>query len=448
MVDLKIPEFKINRIWEIASVLLSVAILVFLANLFYQRSKVQHVTIAAGSPTGESYIISAALRTVVERHYPGIRIKLLETGGTVENLALIEKGGASFAVAQADVVTGPSARIMAVLYDDTFQLLTRLESPVQKFSDLRSKTIALPKSGGQFQSFLRVADHFGLHESDFHFAGSSDASADKDFTNGRADAIFRVRALGNPSIQHLVQTGKVRLVQIDHAAAMKINHPAFVPAVIPAGAYMGNPAVPSVDLPSIAVHRTLLAAASVDDEIVRAITGVLMENRQEISQQIPDKVAEVRLLLAQVRRPAVQAEFGPAPHPGAVKYYEKDKPPFILAHADYMGLMLTVVVMFGSWIWELRAWMQRKQKSTADDYSKRVIALMNAARETQSQAALEETRGELLGILTAAVADLDANRLSAESFSSFRAILEIALDAIRDSSAVLDRRSASATAAG
>jgi len=174
----------------------------------------------------------------------------------------------------------------------------------------------------------------------------------------------------------------------------------------------------------------------------------LMENRQEISQQIPDKVAEVRLLLAQVRRPEVQAEFGPAPHPGAVKYYEKDKPPFILAHADYMGLMLTVVVMIGSWIWELRAWMQRKQKNAADDYSNRVMALMNAAREAQTQAALEETRGELLAILTAAVADLDADRLSEESFSSFRAILEIALDAIRDSSAALERRNSPAAVAG
>ncbi len=444
---MKPPNLKINRIWEIATVLLSLAIIAFFTTLFYQRSRVHRLTLAAGSPTGESYIIGAALRNVVERHNSRIRIELLETGGTVENLRMLENGGAALAVAQADVVAGPTARIMAVLYDDTFQLLTHLDSTVRNFSDLRGHTIALPKTGGQYQSFLRVASHFGLEESDFRFVGSTDTTADEEFINGHADAIFRVRALGNPSIQRLVQTGKVRLVRIDHAAAMKINHPAFEPAVIPAGAYLGNPAVPPEDLPSISVHRTLLAATNIDDETVRAITGVLIENRQEISQQIPDKVAEVRLLLAQVRRPAVQAEFGPALHPGAVKYYEKDKPPFILAHADYMGLMLTVIVMIGSWIWELRAWMQRRQKNAADDYSNRVIALMNGATGATSQTALEEIRGELLVILTAAVADLDSDRLSEESFSSFRAILEIALDSVRDSAAALARNSASTAVA-
>ena len=35
-------------------------------------------------------------------------------------------------------------------------------------------------------------------------------------------------------------------------------------------------------------------------------------------------------------------------HSGAQQFYDKDKPPFVLAHADYMGLILTVVVMVGS----------------------------------------------------------------------------------------------------
>ncbi|HEY6329729.1 MAG TPA: hypothetical protein VI756_10360, partial [Blastocatellia bacterium] len=55
------------------------------------------------------------------------------------------------------------------------------------------------------------------------------------FSGGQADAIFRVRALGNPSIHRLVQSGKVRFLPIKHAAAIKIKQPAFEPALIPAG---------------------------------------------------------------------------------------------------------------------------------------------------------------------------------------------------------------------
>jgi uncharacterized protein len=433
---------KLNRVREAGLILISIILIGSLLAMLYQHSKVRRLTVAAGSPTGESYILCSALRVVVERHYPQIRITVVETGGTVENLKMLDEERAALAVAQADVLAGPSARLVAVLYDDTFQLLTHRASPVQSFSGLKNHTIALPRSGGQFQSFLTVADHFGLHESDFHFVGSSDSSADEAFTEGRADAIFRVRALGNPSIQRLVRDGTVRLVRIDHAAAMKINHPAFEPTVIPAGTYLGNPAEPAEDLPSISVRRALLAASRVDDDSVRAVTETLFDRRQEVAEEIPEQVAAVRLLLAHVRRPDTRAELGPALHPGALKFYEQDKPSFLQANADYIGLLVTLVVMVSSWIWELKAWLQRQQKNVADDYSNRAVALMNSAKEAKTSAALEEIRKELLGILTAAVADLDSDRLSEEAFQSFRAVLQIGLETVRDSWAVLRTQSA------
>lgn len=71
-------------------------------------------------------------------------------------------------------------------------------------------------------------------------------------------------------------------------------------------------------------------------------------------QEIPEQMPEVRLLLVQVRRPDVLSGLGPALHPGAISFYDKDKPSFLLAHADYVGLILTVRLMAGSWIWELK----------------------------------------------------------------------------------------------
>jgi TRAP transporter TAXI family solute receptor len=434
---LKPASVQLSRIWGAGLIFLSLGIIGFIAIVIYQNSKVHRLVLAAGSRSAESYIVCAALRNVVERHNSKIKIALLETGGTVENLKLLEDGQAGLAVAQADVMTGPSARILAVLFDDTFQLVVPRDSPVHDFSGLRGETIALPKSGGQYQSFLRVAGHFDLTESDFRFVGDTDLSADKAFAEGRANALFRVRALGNPSIKALVQNGRGRLVAIVQAAAMKIAYPAFTPTVIPAGAYIGNPAVPAEDLPSVAVHRTLLASNSLDDETIRAITASLIDNRQEVAREIPEQSAAVRLLLAQVRRPELQAQLGPALHPGALKFYEKDKPSFVQAHADYIGVLLTVLAMATSWIWELKAWLQRQQKDIADDYSNRVVGLMSAVREAKSDAELERIRGELLDLLASAVRELDADKLSEKSFESFRAILQIGLEAVRDSRAVL-----------
>jgi hypothetical protein len=323
------------------------------------------------------------------------------------------------------------------LYDDAFQLLVLKDSTIRSVANLRGARIALAQSGGQFQSFLRVLEHFGLHAADFHFVGSSDQAADEAFSSGRADAIFRIRELGNPAIQRLVQSGQVCFLPIEHAAAMKIKHPAFVPSVIPEGAYLGDPPVPAQDLPTVAVHRTLLARDGANEAAIRAITGVLMEQRQEIMQEIPEQMTELRLLLAQVRRPEAQAGLGPPLHSGAISFYDKDKPSFLLAHANYVGLILTVVLMAGSWIWELKRWMQRQQKNTADQYSNRIVALMSSAQEAGSLSSLADIWRKLLAILTEAVQDLDADKLSEESFNSCRSILQVAMEVTRDRRAIL-----------
>jgi uncharacterized protein len=426
-----------NQILRFALAALSVTLIGGLAIALWQRSRPEHLTLAAGAPSGESYILSNALKTVAERHYPKIRITLLETGGTVENLSMLQDGRAQLATAQADIPAGPKARSVAVLYDDTFQLLVPKQSQAQSLVDLEGKRIALAQSGGQFQSFLHVADHFGLHGGDFQFVGTSDEDASNAFLNGGVDALFRVRAIGDPSIQRLVQSGKARFLPLEHAAAMKIKYPAFEAALIPVGAYLGNPPIPSQDFPTVAVQRTLLARDDANIAAIRAITGVLIERRQEIMQEIPASMTEVRLLLVQTRRPEPQSGLGPPLHPGALSFYDKDKPSFLLAHADYVGLILTVGLMAGSWIWELKRWMQRQQKNQADIYSKRVVTLMSEVQMTNSLSPLDEAWRELLKILAEAVHDLDADKLSEESFNSFRAILQIGMEVTKERRAQL-----------
>jgi len=430
-----------NRVLRIALVALSLGLVGCLAIGLWQGSKTERLTLAAGAPSGESYILGHALKTVLERHYPKIRITLLETGGTVENLRMLEDGRAQLAAAQSDIPAGPKARAVAVLYDDTFQLLVAKNSPVQNLVDLQGRRIALAQSGGQFQSFLHVADHFGLHREDFQFVGASDQDAGDAFLNGRADAIFRVRAIGDPAIQQLVQSGKVRFLPIEHAAAMKIKYPAFQAALIPVGAYLGNPPIPAQDFPTVSIQRTLLARDQAGDAAIRAVTEVLIERRQEIMDEIPANMTEVRLLLVQTRRPQPQTGLGPALHPGALSFYDKDKPSFLLAHADYVGLIFTVGLMAGSWIWELKRWMQRQQKTNADLYSNRVVALISGVQEVKSLAPLDETWRELLKILTEAVRDLDADKLSEESFNSFRVILQIGMEVTKERRALLSSTS-------
>jgi uncharacterized protein len=430
-------QLEFNRVVRVALVVVSLGVIAIVGIVWLQESRTENLTLAAGASSGESYILGRALKTVLERHYPRIHLTLLETGGTVENLSMLEDGRAQMAAAQSDIAPGPKARSVATLYDDTFQLLVAKDSPLRSLVELKGHSIALTQSGGQFQSFLHVAEHFGLRSDDFTFVGGSEQAAGEAFLKGKADAIFRVRAIGDPSIEALVQSGRVHFLPIDHAAAMKIKYPAFNAAVIPEGAYLGNPPVPERDFPTVSIHRTLVARDDASAAGVWAITEVLLDRREEMMQEIPASMAEVRLLLVQVRRPDLQSVLSPALQAGALSFYDKDKPSFLLAHADYVGLMLTVGLMSASWIWELKRWMQRQQKNNADQYSNRVVTLISEVQSVDSLPPLEETWCELLNILRQAVRDLDADKLSEESFNSFRAILQIGLEVTKERRALL-----------
>ncbi len=96
-------KLDFNRLMQLTLAALTLGLAAGLAIIFVQRSRTEYLTLAAGTSSGESYILGNALKTVVERHYPRIRITLLETGGTVENLQMLEDGRAQLATAQADI---------------------------------------------------------------------------------------------------------------------------------------------------------------------------------------------------------------------------------------------------------------------------------------------------------------------------------------------------------
>jgi len=429
---MRMSRFVGGRLGLIVLSVVSLAIAAALVVNWRERTRVHRVTIAAGSRTGESYLLGQALKTVTGRHHPNIELTILETGGTAESLALLEQGRVTMAAAQADAPVGPLARLVAVLYEDTFQLIVHKDSGITRFAELRGRRVALATSGGQYQSFLSVAEHFGITSADCTFVGRNDEDADRAFLSKEADAVFRVRALGNPAIASLVRAGDVEFVPIEQAQAMQIKLAAFRPSLIPQGAYLGAPPIPPSDLASVGVQRTLLAHRDADDDIVRAVTAVLLEGRQELADAIPNDRAEVRALLGGVKAPDTPHGLGPAVHPGSQQYYDKDKPAFVEEYADFFALILTIVLLLGSWGWELRRWIMRGQKDRADQYNHEVVVLITRIHAATDPAEAEPIRHELFRLLTDVVCALDEERISEESFQSFRVVWQIALDLLRE----------------
>jgi len=387
-----------------------------------------HLTIAAGDETGESYIISQAIKKVIEQK-SNIQLQVKATKGTTQNIEMLSTGKAQLATAQVDVaaekiaLSKANVRTVALLYKDTFQLVVK-NPQINQFVQLKGKTIALAASGGQYQSFLTVAKHFGLSEKDFKITGLdsngkpipayNDELADKDFRENKADAVFRVRAIGNKSIADLVNNHQGKLISIPQAEAMKIKQPAFESAIIPQGAYRGHFPVPSIDLPTVAISRLLLTNDQVDASIIRKLIQTIYENRQEIANEIPQNHAEIKPLIYSISRPKENSGVDISLHPGAVAFYEKDKPSFIQEYADYVGLLLTIFLITLQWIRQLKLWIAQSKKDEADEYLKSAISLMKPG-----QYQLEERQKLLDETFNKAAKALVDEKISQESFRTF-----------------------------
>lgn len=467
------PENSQNFTWDKAEKYLlggfGVFIFLFVIGLGFVNARRNFlpykITLAAGKKTGASYILSDALARVAQKH-TNIRIDVCKTDGTKDNISSLkgeslvteaeclsgqstEKLKAHLGTAQADISPGSDALIVANLYQDHFQLVVnpkkiQLPQNIQDFNfdALQAKTIGTPEGGGQRKSFENIAQYFNIN---FNFLDSNPEDA---------DAVFRVRDLGNEKIAQLIKRGW-KLVPIKQVDAMKqTKYPAYLPSKIPQGLYQGFPPAPEVDLETIAVQRTLLARQDVEDWVIEKIAKVLNENRQEIKEEIK--------LIAQERRGSAQA-FNPETiypllnlferpnnsdvqiHQGALTYYDRNKPSFIQQYADYVALLITFGVAIRSLIlWlifrfnrlkereaiRLNQFKEHKANERVDRYIETVVKLMKfnpqnqesnstVGERTQSLEDLFKSQERLNKVFRVASHSLDKEKISQSGFRAF-----------------------------
>jgi uncharacterized protein len=407
----------------IQKIILAIVILalsIFIIFKFIEVNKIYQLDFAAGDPRSESYILSSAIAQVITANQPRIHINIIPTGGTVENIDLLEAGKVQLATAQADVPTGSVARSIAVLYRDLFLLIVKKNSDIHNFVDLKGKQIGLAPSSGQFHSFLEVANHYSLTLADLQFVGTNPEQVSAAFRENRIDALFSARAPGSPAITEFVQKYQGQLLAIEQAEAMRLKYPAFAPAIVPQGAYQGQPAIPSQDLKTVGVEHLILVDRHIDEWIVREISRILHENRQQIIAAIPVEFADLKPLVAKIDRPNIADGISVPVHPGVTAYYDRNKPTFVESHAGLLSLLLSGATLVGSGLVGLKVKIQQNQKDKTDEYIKLAASCLSIDKTDSIE--LFNKRQELNNIFEQAVAALISEEISQESFRTFNEV--------------------------
>ena len=298
------------------------------ALLFAFAASAQNISIATGGTGGVYYPMGGGLAAVLSKYVPGMQATAEVTGGSVDNLKLIDSGkpyvGFSMADAALDAAKGEdkfrghkvTVRTLAILYPNRMHVVTVDGTKIAKFSDLKGRRVSTgsPGSATEVMAF-RLLEAAGIDkDKDIkreRLGAAESANAMKD---GKIDAFFWVGGLPTAAIQDLANTPGTKVKLIDHADLVpKMNAKygnLYVEDVIPKSTYHGMDA----DNHQATVMNILVANANMDDKTAYNIVKTIFEKKPDLVAV--HKEAE-NIKLENQKNSATPVPF----HPGAIRYF-------------------------------------------------------------------------------------------------------------------------------
>lgn len=380
--------------------------------LWFSSTRVTHVTIAGGPDGSETLALAEAMADALNEAQLGIKVMVFETGGSAENLHLLEERRIDLGTLQADTPASDGVLSMMTLYSDAYHLVARDEAQIDSFSDLPGHRIAIPsRSSGQNNSFWFLADHYGLKSEALNALPMADDAANFAMEQGQVEAVFRVRAPGNRVIRELIGDKRLHLIPIGQSEALALKQPAIAPGIIPLGSYRGNPALPKKDMPTAVVERLLVARSDLNHSLAYKLTRAIFEQRS--------KIMEHNTLAGFIGPlPEDAASVIPA-HSGARAFYDREKPGFLAQNARLVSAMLYMIAILCSGALALRTRWVRSRRMRMHSFNRRLMDIASGARSECHVAELLQRKHQLLDILQEVMGDLELEKVNQEEFEHF-----------------------------
>ncbi|MCP3782064.1 TAXI family TRAP transporter solute-binding subunit [Micromonospora sp. A3M-1-15] len=318
-----------NRHWPVpgrrrtaaatALALLLVSALAGLAGCRDEPTEPVRIRIATGSPTAVYHAFGQSLAALLNRELPGVRASVVVTAASAQNVRLVGSGEAELGFTQADVLPPhapehPTVLAVARVYDDLLHLVTTAGGPVRTLADLRGRRVSVGADGSGTEvtatRLLTVAqlggtvvqEHLGLDDSVAALRA------------GRIDAFFFSGGLPVRGVAELAGRTSVRMVDLgEWTEPLRSGYgQVYVTRDIPRSVYGADP------VSTVANPNYLIVRADLPAELVREVTRLLMERREELAAAHP---AAGRM------SPRAAIVTTPLPlHPGAAEWYRATKP--------------------------------------------------------------------------------------------------------------------------
>jgi len=433
---------KTPRSWLILFIILALldGVAWYFWDTYYADKKPVEMTVAAGPAISDSYLLMTEISEVIARHNPHIILNVQATGGSSQNIQLLQAGKADFAVVQSSSPAVSRAQLVAHLYPNIYLLLAHPDSGIENIGDLVGRRVAVPPFGsGDLKSFWQIGDHYDLPIEKLQWLAMPLKDAIVAMEQHRVDAIFLLQAPRNAPLIRLIEDMAIskrplpRFIPVDQGDAMALKRPFLQSNILPKGTYLGAPPVPARDVPTVGIEQLLLTREETDPELVQALTEILFEQRGDILLRTP--------LAKHISSPNLDTGGASLTvHEGAERYYLRNEPSFLQENAEPLALVITVIGIGGSALLGLRKKFSSTQKNQADSFNLDVLAIGRRAASAESLTETRTCKQELQSILERMIDDLDNDLVTEDGFQSFALTWEAVRDLINDRVRELEKK--------
>lgn len=235
-----------------------------------------NLTIATGGKYGPYFTIGSDLAEIYSSNL-GINATVQSTGGSVENINLLEEKKAELAFVMGDVALAAyegkgqfnkalkDLRIMTGLYLNYVQIITLETSGINTVKDLVGKKVSIGASNSGVEVNARmILTGYGLDSSDFQSFPLSYHESMEKLKLGEIDAAFVTSGLPNAPVVELCKEKNIKIVPINLNEMNKEElSPSFIETVIPANTYGNKDPVPTVGIQNLLLARKDLPESEV-----------------------------------------------------------------------------------------------------------------------------------------------------------------------------------------
>jgi uncharacterized protein len=286
--------------------------------------------INTGGTAGTYYPIGGLIANAISQPaVPNLVATAVASNGSVANVNAIQGGGAESGFTQADVAfwayTGTGVyegkpkvadlRLIANLYQESFQLVVRKGANIKSIADLKGKRVSLDEPGsGTLINARAILAAYGITEKEIKVENLKPNAAGEKLKDNSLDAFFFVGGYPAGAIAELTATGGIDILPITGPEADKLikDFNFYSADNIPADTYKGIGAVKT-----LSVGAQWVTSAKQDATLVYNITKALWnDNTRKALDAGHAKGKSI------VSKNAI-AGAGIPIHPGAEKFYKE-----------------------------------------------------------------------------------------------------------------------------